>query len=64
MYSYFIKFKLNGDVYSGFFELDNVLCESNSYTILDRAIEIADKEDLGHYKLDILDISYLGKCDE
>lgn len=76
MYSYFIKYKVeviipsdtwvskDDMVYRQLIETDSVLCNDNIYEIAPQLLEFADCNDLGGYRVKILDISYLGKMGE
>lgn len=72
MYSYFIKYKVqiiisnswvdrDEIIYRQLVETESVLCNDNIYGIAPQLLEFADCDDLGGYRIKILDISYLGK---
>lgn len=73
MYSYFIKYKVeviipsdtwvskDDMIYRQLVETEFVLCNDNIYEIAPQLLEFADCNDLGGYRVKILDISYLGE---
>ena len=74
MYSYFIKYKVqviisnswvdvDDTVYRQLIETESVLCNSNIYEIAPQLLEFAGCDNVGGYRVKILDISYLGKME-